>query len=145
MNLFFDVDYTILAMDSSLRPGTLETFRSLKEDGHSVYVWSGNGIRTREMEKHGLLSLLSGIYEKPLSNFEEGLTKLGVPVRPDLVVDDYQEIVSFFGGIWIAPYMFHNAEDTEMQRILRILRSVAETGTHEERGFYPQKPPRRLV
>ena len=41
MNIYFDVDYTLIAMDGSLRPGTTEVFESLLEDGHFIYIWSG--------------------------------------------------------------------------------------------------------
>ena len=39
MNIFFDMDYTILSQDNSLRPGTREVFRKLVDDGHQVSVW----------------------------------------------------------------------------------------------------------
>ena len=41
MNIFFDVDYTILGLDDSLRPGTQETLKQLKDDGNDIYIWSG--------------------------------------------------------------------------------------------------------
>ena len=34
MKIFFDVDYTILGLDDTLRPGTLDTFQKLLDDGH---------------------------------------------------------------------------------------------------------------
>ena len=52
MNIFFDVDYTILGLDDSLRPGTKETFRKLIDDGHSIYIWSGVGLRWEVVRKH---------------------------------------------------------------------------------------------
>ena len=36
MNIFFDVDYTILGLDDTLRPGTTETFQKLKDDSHDI-------------------------------------------------------------------------------------------------------------
>ena len=139
MNVFFDVDYTLIAMDGSLRPKSLETLQNLKNDGHDLYVWSGNGIRTREMDKFELSPLLAGVYEKPLSDFEGGLADMGIPVRPDLVIDDYQGIVSYFGGVWVSPYFFHNADDRDMERVYRIIKTVTENGEHEEVGYYPPR------
>ena len=43
MKIFFDVDYTILGLDDSLRPGTMETLQKIKDDGHEIYIWSGMG------------------------------------------------------------------------------------------------------
>ena len=77
LKIFFDVDYTILAVDSSLRPGTREGFQRLVSDGHQVYVWSGVGIRTGELQKHDLMDLVSGVYQKPIQDYVAGLKKLG--------------------------------------------------------------------
>jgi hydroxymethylpyrimidine pyrophosphatase-like HAD family hydrolase len=58
MNIFFDVDETIVGYDGSLRPLVHETFKALLEEGHRIYIWSG--VRTPEMvhnevvERHGL-------------------------------------------------------------------------------------------
>ena len=62
MNIFFDMDYTLLAVDGSLRPRAREVMQRLKDEGHSLYVWSGNGIRWREVRKHGLESLVSDCF-----------------------------------------------------------------------------------
>ena len=45
MNIFFDVDYTILGLDNSLRPDTKETFQALLDEEHKIYIWSGMGER----------------------------------------------------------------------------------------------------
>ena len=82
MKIFFDVDYTILAVDSSLRPGTRETFRRLVSDGDQVYVWSGMGVRTSELRKHDLMELVSDVYRKPIQDYVAGLQRLGVPTGP---------------------------------------------------------------
>ena len=69
MKIFFDVDYTILGLDDSLRPGTTETFQKLIDDGHEIYIWSGMGERWEVIEKHGLGPYVSGVYEKPPTIF----------------------------------------------------------------------------
>ena len=94
MNIFFDVDYTILGLDNSLRPDTKEIFQRLVDEGHLVYIWSGQGERWEVVRKFGLEPLVSGVYEKPLSDFFNRLGGLGVPVVPDFVIDDYPEVPS---------------------------------------------------
>ena len=60
LNIYFDCDYTILAMDGSLRPRTREVFSNLIEDEHKVFIWSGVGLRTKDMERLNLMDLISG-------------------------------------------------------------------------------------
>ena len=116
MNIFFDVDYTILGLDDSLRPGTLETLQKIKDDGHEIYIWSGMGERWEVVKKHNLEPLISGVYEKPTHHFQERLEELGVPFEPDFVIDDYPEIVAAFSGVWVPPYFFKRTVDEEMDR-----------------------------
>lgn len=126
MNIFFDVDYTILAVDGSLRPGTRDVFEKLVEDGHRVFIWSGIGIRTDDVLRHKLDDLVSGIYQKPLQDFEVGLQTFKIPVRPDFVIDDYSEIVQSFGGMQVRPYFFSSPDDTEMKRVYEAIKQAYE-------------------
>ena len=137
LNIFFDVDYTLLSMDGSLRPGTREVFQRLIDDGHRLYIWSGVGMRTADVQRHELEEFVSGIFQKPLENFEEGLETFGVTVRPDFVIDDYPEIVGAFGGVVARPYYFKAFEDNEMERIYKIVSEYVETGHSDEVGFRP--------
>ena len=143
LKIFFDVDYTILAVDSSLRPGTRETFLRLVSDGHQVYVWSGVGDRTKELQKHDLIDLVSGVYRKPIRDYVAGLEELGVPCWPDLVIDDYAEIVDTFGGVVVRPYYFRSDADDEMDRVYRIVTEVVATGRSAQVGFRPAAEPPR--
>jgi hypothetical protein len=118
VNVFFDMDYTILGMDGSLRPGTIEVFGELVARGHDVYVWSGMGVRWDEVRRSGLEPFVTGVYRKPLTDFRAGLDLCGVPVIPDFVIDDYPEIVAFFGGVFIKEYLSRHQEDTEMYAVL---------------------------
>ena len=118
MNIFFDVDYTILGMDGSLRPGTVEVFGQLVARGHDVYVWSGMGVRWDEVRRAGLEPFVTGVYRKPLSDYRAGLELCGVPVVPDFVIDDYPEIVGVFGGVFIKEYLSRHQADEEMYAVL---------------------------
>ena len=135
MKIFFDVDYTILGLDDSLRPGTMETLTQLKEEGNEIYIWSGMGERWEVVEKHNLTHLISGVYEKPTHHFHERLEELGVPFEPEFVIDDYPEVVSAFGGVWVPPYFFKRSFDQEMDRIYRIVRDFIATGTSEDKQY----------
>lgn len=115
MNVFFDVDGTILcSSDESLRPMVREVFRSLSDDGHRIHIWSGVGIRWREIDQHHLRHLIVGCYLKPVQNYRPSLPLLGVPIEPDFVVDDHPDIVRAFGGHAIKPYLRHDPSDLEM-------------------------------
>jgi hypothetical protein len=114
VNVFFDVDDTILAFDGSLRPHTHLVFEQLIADGHDVYIWSGVGLRNADVERAGLQALVTGIYRKPLSDFAAGLERFEVPVMPDFVIDDYPGIVAHFGGLHIKPYVSGTLPDEEL-------------------------------
>src|SRR5258708_3496479 len=68
MNIFFDVDETILGYDGSLRPLVKQVFQSLVEDGHRVFVWSGvrtgDMVRTEVVLRHGLDPYVTDCYHK---------------------------------------------------------------------------------
>jgi haloacid dehalogenase-like hydrolase len=124
MNIFFDVDETLIAYDGSLRPGARSVFERLVSDGHRVYVWSGRGIRTSDVHRTGLGDLVSGIYQKPLSDFKAGLARCGIPALPDFVIDDYPGIVEFFGGLCIRPYHGGAQADNELSDIPDLVRGL---------------------
>ncbi len=135
LNIFFDVDYTLLSMDGSLRPGAREVLIKLVNDGHRIFIWSGVGLRTADVKRHDLGEFVSGVFRKPLEKYEEGLLAFDIPVRPDFVIDDYPEIVAVFGGVVARPYYFKAFEDTEMERIYRIVNEYLENGKSDEIGF----------
>ena len=135
MKIFFDVDYTILGLDDSLRPGTIETFQKLNDDGHEIYIWSGMGERWEVVRKHNLEPYIQGVYEKPTHHFHERLNELGVPFEPDFVIDDYPEVVAAFSGVWVPPYFFKRSVDHEMDCIYRIICEVLNTGASEDRQY----------
>ena len=138
MNIFFDVDYTILGLDDSLRPGTRETFQRLIEDGHRIYIWSGVGLRWEVVRRHDLEEFVSGVFEKPIHHYEERLSELGVPMMPDFVIDDYPEVVAAFGGVWVPPYFFKRSPDAQMDRIYKIITEYVEQGRSDD-GQYRAK------
>ena len=75
MQLFFDVDYTLIAYNGSLRPLVHKVFEDLKSDGHNIYIWSGMGLRNKEIEENNLTEFVSGIYHLSLIHISE-------PTRP---------------------------------------------------------------
>ncbi len=135
MNIFFDVDYTILGLDDSLRPGTRETFQRLIDDGHKIYIWSGLGPRWEVVRKHKLEQFTSGVFEKPTHHFIERLPEVGVSTMPDFAIDDYPEVVAAFGGVWVPPYFFKRTWDVEMDRIYKIITEYVLTGHSDDRQY----------
>ena len=45
------MDYTLIGLTGTLRPLVTETFEQLIDDGHTLYIWSGLGNRSSEVEK----------------------------------------------------------------------------------------------
>ena len=121
MNIFFDVDQTLLSLDGGLRPGVRDVFQRLTEEGHTLYVWSGNGIRWDFVDRYQLRESVSGCFFKPLYNFWQALQRSNMPVVPDACVDDAPEVVEAFGGVVVSPYGMADPHDTEMERVYHIL------------------------
>jgi hypothetical protein len=128
LNVFCDVDQTIMGIDGSLRNGVVELFERLRADGHAVYIWSGVGRRDLDVARLGLTELVDGVFVKPIANFEAGLVELEVTVRPDFVIDDHEAIVEHFGGVRVAEFLWRtDPPDTQMEQVYAaISRRVEE-------------------
>lgn len=61
LKILFGVDYTLPAMDGSLRPMTRQTFEKLIDIGHEVFIWSGVGGWTSDVKRHDLQDLFPGV------------------------------------------------------------------------------------
>lgn len=125
MNIFFDVDYTLLGVDGSIRPGTHDIMKRLKADGHTIYVWSGVGIRWTEVRRNGLEGFVTDCFEKPIEHLEAAFKDLPVPVKPDFVIDDHPGIPAVFGGVWVRPYLGAGGIDNELQRVYDVITAYA--------------------
>ncbi len=102
LNIFWDVDGTLITWDYKLRPHVHDVFEQLVVDGHRVYIWSGMGLRYEIVEGYNLTPLVAGVFRKPLYDFTGRLHEF-TPIRPDFVIDDYREIVDALGGFQIRP------------------------------------------
>ena len=127
MNIFFDVDFTLITWDYRLRPHVREVFQRLKDDGHTVYLWSGVGKRWEVVEQFALHDLIADCFEKPLYRHAERLADLGVTIRPDFVIDDHLEPVDAFGGVQIEPPHTPLDADTEMLRVYEAIQRFASS------------------
>jgi len=127
VNIFFDVDYTLISFQGKLRPHVHEVFEKLVREGHSIYIWSGVGLRHEVVAKHNLGQYVSGIYHKPKEDFQHRIVELGVDVKPDFIIDDHGEIVRAFGGYWIKPYGWDHPGDTEMIEAYNAIQSHLAT------------------
>jgi len=125
MKVFFDVDYTLIADDGSLRPYVREVFEKLKEDGHDIYIWSGVGLRWEVINRHELREYIETCYLKPLSDYRDALIELGVDIIPDFCIDDHNGIVLAFGGTAVKPYYTKNLNDQELLRVYEEIKKAA--------------------
>ncbi len=121
MNIFFDVDDTLITWDFRLRPQVREVFQQLRADGHAVYLWSGRGKRWEVALRYELSDLIVTCHEKPLDDHHAKLAELGVDVWPDFVVDDHYAVVHAFGGYWICPPRPPLEQDRELWRAYEAL------------------------
>jgi len=140
MNIFFDVDYTWLGIDGSLRPGTQSTLERLIADGNSIYIWSGAGIRWTDVEKHNLTPFVIDCFVKPMDNYAEKVEQMNLPVKPDIVIDDYPEVPTALGGFWIRPYFYHTSSDNEMEHMYQIITEYIRTGHSNDTRFKGKAP-----
>jgi hypothetical protein len=127
MNVFFDVDFTLITWNERLRPHVREVFAALVDEGHAVYLWSGRGERWEIVERFGLDRWVSNCFAKPLYDHVSRLPELGVTVTPDYVVDDDRDPVRVFGGWLIAPAEPPLDGDEEMLRVHAAIRAHART------------------
>lgn len=142
MNIFIDVDYTLLSASGLLRPHTCELLTTLTGDGHSIFIWSGMGIRRDEIANHGLDHLITGYSSKPIDDYVAKLQMDPPPRWPDLVVDDHDSIVQRLGGITVKPYLFVDVDDMELKLVSIAIREFDRTGTCSHPRFVlpPQRP-----
>ena len=129
MNIFFDVDDTLIAFDGSLRPHVYEVFQMLLDDGHAIYIWSGVGLRWEIIERHKLRPYIQDCFVKPTANYRKALEILGIPVHPDFCVDDHPELIKSLGGEAVKPYYWADARDKEMLRIYDAITEFARSNT----------------
>ena len=128
MNIFFDVDETILGYDGSLRPLVHQTFQALVDEGHRIFVWSGvrtgETVRSEVVEPYGLTAFVTDCYQKPRFDYRAQWQKTGIQVQPDFCVDDYPEIVEVFGGILIKPYPRERPADADLERVYAAIQAA---------------------
>ena len=83
MNIFFDVDHTLLLNTkdySVLRPGAHISMQKLSELGNEVHVWAAGGKTycERIVEQHGLTNWVTDCHDKSPK----------VQPQPDVIIDD---------------------------------------------------------
>jgi hypothetical protein len=96
LNVFFDVQGTLLSMEEVLRPRAREAFLILKDSGHEVYLWSsgGAGYAAGAADLLGVSDLVSGYFDK----------RREPDVSVDFAVDDDASVVEAHGGHRIKPF-----------------------------------------
>ncbi len=123
LNVFFDVDNTLIMWNGSLRNHVRDVFTALKESGHEIYIWSGVGIREWDMKRNNLDGFVTDYFVKPLEQHHEKLESLGVPMVPDFVIDDHRSVVEAFGGYHIGDDP--GPDDRELLDVLDLINAFA--------------------
>ena len=135
MNIFFDVDYTLITWDVKLRPGVLEVFEKLRADGHIIYLWSGVGPRWEIVKRFELHDHIADCFWKPLYDHHARMVELGVTVSPDYVIDDHQEIIDAFVGTTIKEPAMPLHTDRELWRVYDDIQAfVADQPQAQQEG-----------
>ena len=106
------------------------------------YVWSGNGIRWPEVWRFGLETLVTDCFVKPMDNLAEAVEQKRVPIRPDFVIDDYQEVPAALCGVCVSPYTYNNGKDDEMEHVYRIITEYLASGYSKDRRFQARQSQR---
>jgi hypothetical protein len=133
LNVFFDVDYTLVMWDGRLRNHAHEVFTRLTEAGHSIYIWSGVGIRRWDMRRHGLDEFVTDYFVKPLWSYKERLGEFNVTVMPDFVIDDHKSVVDDFDGGYHIPDVAEK-DDRHLLEVLAAIEAAAEKPYPEEQA-----------
>ncbi len=118
MNIFFDVQGTLLTEEELPRPHARQVFQELKEAGHEVYLWSsgGAGYAAVAAELLGVADLVDGCFSKH--------REPNVPV--DFAVDDDPSLVEAHGGYLIEPFEGDTC-DEELSRVPQAVEAWRET------------------
>ncbi|MDP6455251.1 MAG: NIF family HAD-type phosphatase [SAR202 cluster bacterium] len=119
MNIFFDVDQTLLHSEATqwhLRPGVHEIFESLKSMGHILYIWTASGEMhaRRLVDRYDLHQYVSDCFDKD---------PVTAPLLPDVVVDDDAYLVEKYTGVLVEQYNAPDPSDRELYRVLEIFQN----------------------
>src|SRR4051794_7617829 len=111
LNIFFDIDLTLVTAFLELRPYTREVLAALRSDGHTLYMWSAGGKQYAEyiVERHELGDLIKACFGK----------RDDLPVPIHFSVDDLREFVEPYGGYVVRPFVGFSAHDTELLEVYR--------------------------
>ena len=117
MNVFFDVQGTLLTMEEVPRPRARETFLRLKGSGHDLYLWSsgGAGYAATAADLLGVADLVSGYFDK----------RQEPDVSVDFAVDDDASVVEAHGGYRVKPF----DGDPHDEELLRAAEAVEAPGS----------------
>ena len=124
MNIFFDVDGTIVHWvgdEAFLRKGVRQALSAIRDDGHTIFLWSGVGKRWEIVNRFALHPWITGCYCKPKFDPAARLAEFGVDINPDFVIDDYPEIVADFEGVVIGTFVEGEAGE-EFARVITAIR-----------------------
>jgi hypothetical protein len=117
MNIFFDVQGTLLTDDSDPRPHAREVFLKLTEMGHDVYLWStaGEGYAAHAVWVLGVEDVVRGCF---------GKRSVPEDITVDFVVDDNERYVESHVGYLVRPYQ----GDPGDRELLGVVEALSQGG-----------------
>lgn len=118
MNIFFDVDLTVVSSGCDFRPHTREVLAALKAGGHRIYFWSmgGDEYTQRMVERYHLGDMVDGCFSKT----DEPV------IVPDFCVDDERHYVDTYGGHQVGRYLTGSARDRDMLLVLQRIQDMTK-------------------
>jgi hypothetical protein len=116
MNIFFDVQGTLLTEDGDPRPHAREVFLELTEMGHEVCLWStaGEGYAAHAARVLGVEDVVRGHF---------GKRSVPEHIQVDYAVDDSPSWVERHGGYLVRAYE-GDPWDRELLRVVEAVEAV---------------------
>jgi hypothetical protein len=121
MNIFFDVQGTLLTEDNDPRPHVREIFLKVSDMGHHVYLWStaGDGYAAHAARVLGVDDVVRGCF---------GKRSVPEDITVDFVVDDQASWVEEHGGFLVKAYN----GDPRDQELLGVVEAVEALELHKD-------------
>jgi hypothetical protein len=121
MNIFVDVQGTLLTEDSDPRPHVREFFLKLSDMGHHVYLWSiaGDGYAAHAARVLGVDDVVRGCF---------GKRSVPEDITVDFVVDDQPSWVEEHSGFLVKAYVGDPCD----QELLGVVEAVEALELHKD-------------
>lgn len=101
LDIYLDVDGTLIDKDDNLRPHVVELITSLHDRGFGIYIWSGGGLHYAADHARRIFKLCDNP-DIHINVIEKDLSKVRSKSKYNFVIDDMQDIVDNFRDMFDA-------------------------------------------